>query len=101
MTRNDATFRFQKALFPMIAEQLIHADAAAILIREMGDCLDLYREGLELELMRKINEWETGMGEADHSLYSLGLRHAVDLITEFDPTSMPFEEKTVDEQEPS
>jgi hypothetical protein len=97
MTRNDAVFRFQKALLPMVAEQLIHTDAAAILIREMGDCLDLYREGLELELMRKINDWEGAMTERDTSLYSLGLRHAVDLITEFDPTSVPFEEPTTDE----
>ena len=33
------------------------------------------------ELNRKIKDWEEGYGEADKTLYTLGLRHAIDIIT--------------------
>jgi hypothetical protein len=41
---------------------------------------------LKAQLQDKIVDWETGMGEEDRTLYSLGLRHAIDLISGFNPT---------------
>lgn len=38
---------------------------------------------LENSLRQRILEWEAKMGENDKSLYSLGLRHALDDIDTF------------------
>lgn len=53
--------------------------------------LDIYlavkRAALDLqeaqvnELKRKIEQWDEVYGEADKTLYTLGLRHAIDIIT--------------------
>jgi hypothetical protein len=84
--REEQAFEFQKSLLHLQAEGFLSDEAAKLVTHLFNDNLDEYRVLIVDTLKEKIASWENGMGEDDKSLYSLGLRRAVDLIEESDPT---------------
>lgn len=86
-TRNDFAFEFQKQLAPMVAEDILTSQAAHMMTAMVGDLLMDYADSLTDQIAEKYREWESRIGDDDPTLYTLGLRHAVDVITENDPTS--------------
>ncbi len=46
-------------------------------------------------LSEKISSWEAIVGDEDKSLYTLGIRHAIDIIRESDPKK-PSDYQTLD-----
>ena len=94
--KQEITFEFQKALLPMVAEQFITADGATVVVDKFIELLDKYSDEVAERLRSLATDWEAKMGENDKTLYSLGVRHAVDLVTEFDPTTAPTATDEVD-----
>lgn len=84
--RSALAFEFQKSLLPMVAEQLIAPEAAVMLTEKVVEVLGDYSEEIAEKLRTMISEWESVMDEDDKTLYSLGLRRAVDIVLEKDPT---------------
>lgn len=84
--RSALAFEFQKSLLPMVAEQLIAPEAAVMLTEKVVEALSDYSEEIAEKLRTMISEWESVMDEDDKTLYSLGLRRAVDIVLEKDPT---------------
>lgn len=85
-SRRDFAFEFQKRLAPMVAEEVISSDNASLVSQMVGDILDEYANALAMTLTERYKVWERSVGVNDDSLYSLGLRHATDLILEIDST---------------
>ena len=70
----------------MVAEQLIAPEGAVILTDKLVEILENYGEELAGKLQTMITEWEAVMDEDDKTLYTLGIRRAVDVILEKDST---------------
>jgi hypothetical protein len=85
-TRNEFAFEFQKRLVPMVAEEVITSDAANMLTGMVSDLLADYALAVADQLVEKYLAWEQMNDGKDESLYSLGLRKAVDILIEIDPT---------------
>lgn len=69
------------ALASFLAQEKIDSDTQLdIYLAVKKAALDLQESQLE-RLRLKISEWEQMYDEADTSLYTLGLRHAIDIIT--------------------
>lgn len=49
--------------------------------------VDDHLAGVSAVMQSIVTEWESMMGDADKSLYSLGLRHAIDIIHGVNPTT--------------
>ena len=84
--KQDFAFEFQKSLLPMIAEELISPEGAVILTDKVTEMLDNYSEKIAEKLQTMISDWEAVMDEDDKTLYSLGLRRAVDVVLERNAT---------------
>lgn len=84
--RKEQAFEFQKSLMHLQAEGYLSNEAATRVVHLFIENLDDYCRKVVEVLADKVSVWESGMGEDDKSLYSLGLRRAIDVITEFDPT---------------
>lgn len=91
--RSALAFEFQKWLLPMVAEQMVAPEAAVILTDKVSEILEEYGQEIAGKLQSMITDWESVMDEDDKTLYSLGLRRAVDVVTERDST----EERNVEE----
>jgi hypothetical protein len=76
---------FQETIFNILATLLAQKKF------DTDTQLDIYlavkKAALEMQevnaekIRAKISEWDSMYGEADNSLYTLGLRHALDIIT--------------------
>lgn len=84
--REQRVFEFQKSLMPLEAEGFLSSEASRQAVLLFKEHLDAYCDDLTDALRERVVIWESGMGEDDKSLYSLGLRRAIDLISETDPT---------------
>lgn len=84
--RSSLAFEFQKSLLPMVAEQLIAPEAAVMLTEKVVEALESYGQEIAEKLQTMITDWESVMDEDDKTLYSLGLRRAVDVVLEKDST---------------
>jgi hypothetical protein len=86
-TRNDFAFEFQKQLAPMVEEQVLSSQAAHLLTQMVGDMLVQYSNALTEQFAQRYRDWESRVGEDTTTLYSLGLRHATDIVLEIDGIS--------------
>jgi hypothetical protein len=84
LTKSTTVARIYKLLEP-----LLQSEDKKPTFDEIVDAIDTglseWRVGLSFELRKKATEWEEKMGDGDKTLYSLGLRHAMDLVTEYNP----------------
>jgi hypothetical protein len=89
----------RKQLEDVIASQLqsmmmsreIEPNAVPDLMKFIVEALDTWQEAKVNELMDKVKNWEEAFDGTNENLYSLGLRHAIDLIRESD--HKPLDEK--------
>jgi len=89
----------RKQLEDVIASQLqsmmmsreIEPNAVPDLMKFIVEALDTWQETKVNELMDKVKNWEEAFDGTNENLYSLGLRHAIDLIREND--HKPLDEK--------
>lgn len=89
----------RKQLEDVIASQLqsmmmsreIEPNAVPDLMKFIVEALDTWQETKVNELMDKVKNWEEAFDGTNENLYSLGLRHAIDLIRESD--HKPLDEK--------
>jgi len=86
-TRNEFAFEFQKQLMPMVAEEVLTEQAVTMLAGMVSDLLADYALAVADQLVEKYLAWEEINSGKDESLYSLGLRKAVDILIEIDPTA--------------
>lgn len=85
INRQEYALDFHKALLPFVAEGVITADVAGTLTRVADAILESYADGMANEMEDRYKAWESKMGTAeDGSLYSLGLRHARDMVLGID-----------------
>lgn len=82
--RNDFAFEFQKQLMPMVAEDVLSSQAAHMITQMVAETLSQYAQAMADQLEEKYRSWEEVMEADDTSLYTLGLRHARDLLLEQD-----------------
>jgi hypothetical protein len=62
------------------------------IIDAIDEPIEHWRNSLVVKLGDKLDAWEEVHGKDDSSLYTLGLRHAIVLISEHDPVSESKEE---------
>lgn len=104
-TRNDFAFEFQKQLAPMVAEEVLSSQVAHLITQMVAGTLSDYANSIAEQLEVRYREWEKLMDSSDQSLYTLGLRHARDLLLEqnFDERSATlatqYEKELEDESE--
>ena len=84
MNKHEIAFEFQKALKPLVAEQFLTNDGAHVVLDMFIEHLDKFIESNEKILVKMIKDWEVRLLE-DDTLYSLGLRHALDVLAGEDP----------------
>lgn len=95
MSKQEVAFEFQKSLKPLVAEQFLTSDGADQVLRLFLQHLDNYAEDLTSEIESQIKEWELRLPD-DDSLYSLGMRHALDILTEQDPNRFRAESTVIE-----
>ena len=76
----------------------IKPEAVPSLTRFLDDVLNEGNEELIKTLVGKIKDWEDTMGENDKSLYTLGIRQAVDVLRGDSPAHAK-EYKPLDEED--
>lgn len=84
MNKHEAAFEFQKGTLPLVAEGFMTDAGGRAAVELFADILDKYTESLVETLQEQIRKWEVRLLD-DETLYSLGLRHSVDLINGEDP----------------
>jgi hypothetical protein len=62
------------------------------IIDAIDEPLEHWRDSLVVELGNKLDAWEEVHGKDDPTLYTLGLRHALVLVSEHDPVSQNKDE---------
>lgn len=67
-----------------IMDGSLKPDSAPDLISFIDEAIDSREQYLISGLAELVRAWEASMGEDDKSLYTLGLRRAIDLIRESD-----------------
>jgi hypothetical protein len=80
MTPAEYAFEFQKQLAPMVAEEIISPTASTMITQMVGDLLLDFANDAASQIEERYREWELVMDENDKTLYTLGLRHAKDMI---------------------
>jgi hypothetical protein len=76
----------------------IKPEVVPSLIRFIDNATSEKNEDLIKTLVQKIQDWEDTMGEDDKSLYTLGIRQAVDVLRGDSPTHAK-EYKPLDEED--
>lgn len=84
-TRNDFAFEFQKQLAPMVTENVLTSQAAHLMTQMVADLLASYAVSIQEQIQERYSEWEEKFGDNDQTFYTLGLRHAGDIVTEDNP----------------
>jgi hypothetical protein len=64
----------------MMAGSKISTEATMKIITHLGVAIDDAQMDIQRQLNDKINLWESLYGDEDKTLYTLGLRHAIDII---------------------
>ncbi len=86
-SRSDYALEFQRQLMAMTAEEIMSREIAELMVGTVADMLIRYSDELVEQMEIRQREWETKFGDDDKSFYSLGLRHAIDIVTGIDPTA--------------
>jgi hypothetical protein len=73
--RKQLTADFQTDLMPLIS-----AETVLMLVPMIADLLARYEDEITDAIELRYREWEAKMGEDDMTLYTLGLRHASDIV---------------------
>jgi hypothetical protein len=82
----------------LMLEDSIKPEAVSSLIKYLDEVfVGLYDEHIKI-LVGKITDWEQAMGDDDKSLYTLGIRQAVDVLRGDSPTHAK-EYKPLDEED--
>jgi hypothetical protein len=89
----------RKQLEDVIASQLqsmmmsreIEPGAVPDLMKFIVEAVDTWQNSKVEELMKKVRDWEEAFDGTNENLYSLGVRHSIDLIRESD--HKPLDEK--------
>jgi len=82
----------------MMMDGSIKPEAVPPLTRFLDEVTSGINEELIEELVKKIKDWEDTMGEDDRSLYTLGIRQAVDVLRGDSPAHAK-EYKPLDEED--
>jgi hypothetical protein len=82
----------------MMMDGSIKPEAVPALTRFLDEVVSEGNEDLIKTLVQKIQDWEDTMGEDDKSLYTLGIRQAVDVLRGDSPTHAK-EYKPLDEED--
>lgn len=86
MMNNEVRSTIVSHLEGMMMDGSIKAEAVPSLIRFLDDVFSGANDGYIKTLTEKIQDWENTMGEDDKSLYTLGIRQAVDVLRGDVPT---------------
>ncbi len=89
MTKSELKQRFQERITGLIMDGSIKPDSAPELISFLIETVNEREDYLASRLAELVRDWETSMGDEDKSLYTLGIRRAIDVIreTEYKPIS--------------
>lgn len=82
----------------MMMDGTIKPEAVPSLTRFLDEILDGVNDGVVNALIAKVKDWEDTMGEDDKSLYTLGIRQAIDVIRGDKPAHAK-EYKPLDEED--
>lgn len=81
VNREELVAQFRKAMQPIIAERLVTADGAEVLSTIYDEFLSEWEDYVVEVLNNRIEVWNRVMdGTPDDTLYTLGLRQAIDLV---------------------
>lgn len=94
----DARYTIVAHLEALTRDGSIKPEAVPSLMRYLDDATSENNEKLIKVLVEKIKDWEDAMGEDDKSLYTLGIRQAVDVLRGDLPTHAK-EYKPLDEED--
>ena len=94
----DARYTIVSHLEALMMDGSIKPEVVPSLLRFLDDVANENTEELIKTLVEKIKDWEDAMGEDDKSLYTLGIRQAVDIIRGDSPTHAK-EYKPLDEED--
>lgn len=83
---NDARSTIVSYLEGLMMDGSIKPEAVPALTRFLDDVIKGVNEELIKTLVAKIKDWEDTMGEDDKSLYTLGIRQAVDVLRGENPS---------------
>jgi hypothetical protein len=83
MSELDKSFQetIFNALASLLAQNKFDTDTQLDIYLTIKKAVIDMQEGQIQKIKDKINTWDSMYGQADTSLYTLGLRHAVDIIT--------------------
>jgi hypothetical protein len=84
MNKNELKRAFSEYITGMIMDGTIKPDNAPDLISFIDELLDTRETYIVGKLAELVSSWETTMGDDDKSLYTLGVRRAIDVIRETD-----------------
>jgi hypothetical protein len=94
----DARYTIVAHLEALMRDGSIKPEVVPSLIRFIDNATNEKNEDLIKTLVQKIQDWEDTMGEDDKSLYTLGIRQAVDVLRGDSPTHAK-EYKPLDEED--
>jgi hypothetical protein len=80
--RNDLALDFQKKLSSSVSEDVLSSQVLHLLTQMVAETLTEYANLVAEKLEEKYRHWEDVMDGEDTSLYTLGLRHARDILLE-------------------
>lgn len=86
MNRKDFDSELSSYITDLVASGGLSAEIGSEIYSHIKKLLEGREDFLVEGLAEKIHKWETNMGEDEKSLYSLGLRHAVDFIRGIEPS---------------
>jgi len=86
MNRKDFDSELNSYITDLVGSGGLPAEVASEIYSYIKKLMMNREDYLVEGLTEKIHKWETNMGEDEKSLYSLGLRHAVDFIRGIEPT---------------
>lgn len=94
----DARYTIVSHLEALMRDGSIKPEVVPSLIKFLDDATSENNEKLIKALVEKIKDWEEAMGEDDKSLYTLGIRQAVDVLRGDSPAHAK-EYKPLDEED--
>ena len=81
MSRNkDIKKSIADHLQSMVYSKTMNASAVPELVEFLDEVFISWEKSLVDELSEKVLVWEKAMGDEDKSLYTLGIRHSIDVI---------------------
>jgi hypothetical protein len=82
-TKTTTAARIYSLLGPTLKESHNFDEAIDLIDKGLAE----WRNAIVSQLKDKATSWEEKMDDGDATLYSLGLRHAIDVVSNYDPTT--------------